>query len=92
MASVELLRLLVIKATFLIKRIRYHSLEAAANTYCLEAEGLLKNQSRAMCGKWVGLGLLPSDSLESQFQDFHKIAHIKFFYGVERLHKSFFKP
>ena len=45
------------------------------------------NQSRI-----VGLGLLPSDSLESQSYDFDENKHIKPSYGVERLHKSSFKP
>ena len=30
-----------------------------------------------MCGKGVGLGLFPSDSLESQKYDFDEIVHIK---------------
>ena len=42
--------------------------------------------------KGVGLGLFPSDSLESQPYDFDKIAHIKPLYCVERLHKRSFKP
>ena len=33
------------------------------------------NQSRK-CGKGVGLGLLPSDSLQSQLYEFIEIAHI----------------
>ena len=33
------------------------------------------NQSR-MCGKGVGLGLFPSDSLKPQSYDFDKIAQI----------------
>ena len=36
----------------------------------------LFNQSR-MCGKEDGLGLFPSDSLESQSHDFDETAHIK---------------
>ena len=44
-----------------------------------------------MCGKGVGLGLLPFDSLESQSYDFDEIAHIKPVQGVERLHESSFK-
>ena len=36
----------------------------------------ISNQSR-MCGKGVGLGLFPSDSLESQSYDFDEIAHIR---------------
>ena len=44
-----------------------------------------------MCGKGVGLGLFPYDSLESQSYEFDEIAHIKPLYDVERLHKSFFK-
>ena len=44
-----------------------------------------------MCGKGVGLGLLPSDSLESQSYDFDEIAHIKPFYCVESPYKSSFK-
>ena len=38
-----------------------------------------------MCGKGVGSGLFPSDSLESQSFDFDKIAHIGPYCGVERL-------
>ena len=34
-----------------------------------------KDQSR-VCGKGVGLGLLPSDSLESQSYELSEIAHI----------------
>ena len=34
------------------------------------------NQS-CMCSEGVGLGLFPSDSLESQSDDFDEIAHIK---------------
>ena len=45
-----------------------------------------------MCGKVVGLGLFPSDSLENQSLDFDEIAHSRPLYGVERLHKSSLKP
>ena len=34
-----------------------------------------QNQSR-ICGKGVGLGLFPSDSLQSQLYEFFEIAHI----------------
>ena len=34
------------------------------------------NQSR-ICGKVVGLGLFPSDSLQSQLYEFIEIAHIE---------------
>ena len=44
-----------------------------------------------MCGKEVGLGLFPFDSLESQSYDFGEIARIKLVYGAERLHTSSFK-
>ena len=40
-----------------------------------------------MCGQGVGLGLFPSDSLESQSYDFHIIAQTNPLFGVERLHK-----
>ena len=50
-----------------------------------------QKQSR-MCGKGVGSGLFPSDSLQSQSYDFDEIAHIKPIYGVERLQKTAFKP
>ena len=36
-----------------------------------------------MCGKGVGLGLFPSDSLQSQSNEFDEIAQIKPLYGVE---------
>ena len=39
------------------------------------------NQSR-ICGKGVGLGLFPSDSLQSQSYEFIEIAHIGPYYGV----------
>ena len=41
-----------------------------------------------MCGKGVGLGLFPSDSLKSQSLDFDEIAHIESLYGVQRLRKT----
>ena len=41
-----------------------------------------KNQRR-ICGKGVGLGLFPSDSLQSQSYEFIEIAHIGPYYGVE---------
>ena len=40
-----------------------------------------------MCGKRVGLGLFPSESLEWQSYHFDEITHIKPLYVVERLHK-----
>ena len=41
-----------------------------------------------MCGKGVGLGFFPPDSLESQSYEFDdENAHIKPLYGVERLLK-----
>ena len=40
------------------------------------------NQSR-ICGKGVGLGLFPSDSLQSQSYELIEIAHIGPYYGVE---------
>ena len=40
------------------------------------------NQSR-ICGKGVGLGLFPSDSLQSQSYQFIGIAHIGPYYGLE---------
>ena len=42
----------------------------------------VRNQSR-ICGKGVGLSLFPSDSLESQSNEFFEIAHIGPYYGVE---------
>ena len=48
------------------------------------------NQSR-FCGKGVGLGLFPSDSLESQSKDFDVIAHAAAPLGVERLFKILWK-
>ena len=45
-----------------------------------------------MCEKGVGLGLFPSDSLESQSYDFDENVHIKPLHSVERLQKSSFKP
>ena len=39
-------------------------------------------QSR-LCGKGVGLGHFPPDSLESQSYEFIEIAHIGPYYGVE---------
>ena len=44
------------------------------------------NQNRK-CGKGVCLGLFPSESLQSQWNDFDKIAHITPLYGVKRLRK-----
>ena len=40
------------------------------------------NQSR-ICGKEASLGVIPSDSLESQSYEFIEIAHIGPYYGVE---------
>ena len=45
-----------------------------------------------MCGKVVGLGSFPFEPLEAQSYDFDEIAHIKTLYGVESVHKRFFKP
>ena len=45
-------------------------------TICLK-----KSQSR-ICGKGVGLGVIPSDSLESQSYEFIETAHIEPYYGV----------
>ena len=42
----------------------------------------MHNRSR-ICGKGVGLGLIPSDSLESQSYEFIEIAHIGPYFGVE---------
>ena len=42
----------------------------------------MNDQSR-ICGKGVGLGLFPSDSLESQSYEFIEVAHIGTYYGVE---------
>ena len=44
-----------------------------------------------MCGKGVGLGFFPSDSLGFQSYEFDEIAHMKPLHGAERLHKSSFK-
>ena len=44
--------------------------------------GNSKNQIR-ICGKGVGLGLFPSDSLQSQSYEFIEISHIGPYYGVE---------
>ena len=41
-----------------------------------------ENQS-GICGKGVGLGLFPSDSLESQSFELIEIAHTAPYYGVE---------
>ena len=46
------------------------------------------NQSR-ICGKGVGLGLFPSDSLQSQSYQFIGIAHIGPYYGVENDCRNF---
>ena len=46
------------------------------------------NQSR-ICGKGVGLGLFPSDSLQSQSYEFIEIAHIGPYYGVENDYRKF---
>ena len=48
------------------------------------------NQSR-ICGKEFGLGLFPSDSLQSQLYEFIEIAHIGPYYGVEGLYKYSFE-
>ena len=45
-------------------------------------------QSR-ICGKGVGLGLFPSDSLQSQSHQFIGIAHIGPYYGVENDCRNF---
>ena len=44
-----------------------------------------------MCGKGAGLGIFPSDSLQSQSYDFDEIAHIKSLYGAGRHHKRVFE-
>ena len=46
------------------------------------------NQSR-ICGKGVGLGLFPSDSLQSQSYEFIEFAHIGPYYGVENDCRNF---
>ena len=46
------------------------------------------NQS-PICGKGVGLGLFPSDSLQSQSYEFIEIAHIGPYYGVENDCRNF---
>ena len=46
---------------------------------------------RRMCGKGVGLGPFPSDSLESQSYNFDEFADIKPLYGVKRLLGSFLR-
>ena len=51
----------------------------------------ISNQSH-ICGEGVGLGLFPSNSFESQPYNFEERAHIKTLYGIERLHKTSFKP
>ena len=48
----------------------------------------IQNQSR-ICGKGVGLGLFPSDSLQSQSYQFIGIAHIGPYYGVENDCRNF---
>ena len=58
------------------KKVRYYHLQNRPN------------QSR-ICGKGVGLGLFPSDSLESQSYEFIEIAHIGPYYGVENDCKNF---
>ena len=44
-----------------------------------------------MCGKGIGLGCFPSNSLESQSYDFDEIAHMKPLYGVENSKKKFLR-
>ena len=48
----------------------------------------INNQSR-ICGKGVGLGLFPSDSLQSQSYQFIGIAHIGPYYGAENNCRKF---
>ena len=47
-----------------------------------------EHQSR-ICGKGVGLGLFPSDSLQCQLYEFTEIAHIGAYYGVENDCRNF---
>ena len=42
-----------------------------------------KKHQSGICSKGVGLGLFPSDSLQSQSYEFIEIAHIGPYYGVE---------
>ena len=46
---------------------------------------------RCICGKGVGLGLFPSDSLQSQLNEFIKIGHKGPYDSVERLYKISFE-
>ena len=46
------------------------------------------NQSR-ICGKGIGLGLFPSDSLQSQSYQFIGIAHIGPYNSVENDYRNF---
>ena len=46
------------------------------------------NQSR-MCGKGVGLGLFPSDLLQSQLHELIENAHIGPYYGVKNGCRNF---
>ena len=48
----------------------------------------INNQSR-ICGKGVGLGLFPSDSLKSQSFEFIEVAHIGPYYGVKNVCRIF---
>ena len=48
----------------------------------------LENQSH-ICGKGVGLGLFPSDSLQSQLYEIIKIPHIGPYYGVKNACRKF---
>ena len=48
----------------------------------------LENQSR-ICGKGVGLGFFPSDSLETQSYEFIETAHIGPYYGVKNACRKF---
>ena len=47
------------------------------------------NDQRRICGKGVGLGLFPSDSLQSQSYEFIEIENIGPYYGVENDCRNF---
>ena len=51
-------------------------------------EYVIFNQSR-ICDNVVGLGLFPSDSLQSQLYEFIEIAYIGPYYGVENFSRNF---
>ena len=51
-------------------------------------EYVIFNQSR-ICGNVVGLGLFPSDSLQSQLYEFIEIAYIGPYNGVENFSRNF---